>query len=345
MNEIRLGHALSELRQLDTDSVHIIVTSPPYWGQRDYGNDDGIGTEDTVTEYVRSLRDVFHECQRVLRDDGSLVVNIADTYERKERRLIPFALARELQNGGWVCRQDLVWHKSGTKPDPATDRRSRDHEYVFHFVQQRDYWYDGSVADGEHTSVIEAPTANSNLDHTAVYSEPFVESVLDGLAPPTVCAACETPYERSYDRVPRPFADPERDQAQRAREKIESSTLTEDHIEAVQSAGISDVGKAVQTEDGANENTDDVLELAREAKEVLGGYYREFTMVKRVPTAWTKCCSCSTDETVGGVVCDPFIGSGTTAAVARRQGLRYLGVDINDKFVNIARERVSEVSR
>jgi SAM-dependent methyltransferase len=337
------GDAVEQLRRLDEGSVHFIMTSPPYWKQRDYGVESQIGWEDTVDEYIENLVDVFRECYRVLREDGSFVLNVGDAYVNKERQLIPFRLAERLREDvGFVVRQDLVWEKEHGKPDPANDRRANIHEYLFHLTKGRNYWYDESVRDGDHTSVIEAPTATSDLDHVAVYSEELVEEAARGLTPPKVCSQCGTPYERTYDETPRPFADPERPQAKRAYELYEESHLSEEHIEAVQSVGISDVGKATRTEDGAGRNTDEVIELANEAKDVLGGYYREFTMVERVPSGWKQSCSCDAGDD-SGVVLDPFVGSGTTAVVAERYGYHYVGIDVNGDYLDTARQRVGGI--
>lgn len=335
------GDAEEQLSRLEDGSVHCIITSPPYWTQRDYGTDGQLGTEACVTAYVENLVSVFEECHRVLRDDGSLLLNLGDTYTNKSKNQIPARVVLQLQEGvGFKLRQDNIWEKSHSKPDPATDRRATEHEYVFHLTKQGQYWYDGSVTGGDHTSVIEAPTASTEHDHLAVYSEELVAKLMEGVVPPKVCNQCGTPYTRTYERVPRPFCDPERTQAQRAAELYEDSDLTEKHVEAVQSCGISDVGKAVETEDGAGRNSDSVERLAGEAKEVLGGYYREFTMVEKHPVGWESECSCNSTA-VGGVVCDPFVGSGTTAAVAEQHGYRCIGIDINESYLQTARERVN----
>lgn len=343
-NTLISGDAVDVLSRYPDESIHTVVTSPPYWTQRDYGNDDGLGNEDTLWEYRDNLTEVFDQCYRVLRDDGSVLLNLGDTYNNKECQRLPSVLIRQLCDvGEWICRQKLIWVKPHTKPDPARDRRSVTHEYVFHLTKGTDYWYDESVADGDHTSVIEAPTASSDGDHTAVFSEELVEELLEGVVSPKVCVDCGTPYERTYRNVPRPFADPERKQAKRARELYEDSSLTDDHIAAIRAVGISDVGKAVETEDGAGNNAEDVEQRARKAKAVLGGYYREFTMVERMPDGYQQQCDCDS-HAVGGIVCDPFVGSGTTCAVAKREGYRYLGIDCNQTFIENAKDRVGAIT-
>jgi len=341
-DELRCGDVLTELREIPDKSVHVICTSPPYYSLRDYETDGQIGNEETVDEYVERLVEVFSECCRILRDDGSCILNIGDTYTNKERNLTPFRVVTRIrEETDFYLRQDLVWEKSHPKPDPATDRRIDAHEYVFHLSKQRDYWYDETVCDGDHTSVITQPTATSQLDHVAVYSEEFVHAVLAGITPYNVCGSCGTPYEREYERIPRPFTDPDRDQAQRAFELYEQSALTEDHIKAIQAVGISDVGKATRTEDGAGRNAKNIQDRASEAKEVLGGYYREFTMVERHPVGWSQQCSCEA-ETGSAIICDPFVGSATTAVVAGKLGCQYLGIDINEDYIETARERLGD---
>jgi len=340
VNTIYQGDAKSVLASFPDGAVHVLCTSPPYWNQRDYGTEGQLGAEPDVQKYIDRLVAIGYECHRVLRGDGSFMLNIGDTYVDGERQLIPFRVAQRLQDEvGFHLREDLVWDKTNTKPDPADDRRSREHEYVFHLTKGDEYWYDETVTGGEHGSVITAPTATSELDHVAVYSEEFVQQLLTGIVPNHVCERCGTPYERTYEKVPRPFCDPERKQAQRALELYVDSELTEEHISAIRAVGISDVGKAVETEDGAGRNTDRKERLAREAKAVLGGYYREFTMVERVPDGHEQSCSCD-GSSVGAVVCDPFCGSGTTLSVAEDMGCRWVGVDINEQYIKSATQRV-----
>lgn len=338
------GDAVEQLEQLPSDSVHTICTSPPYWGHRDYGHAEQIGTEDTASEYLDNLVSVFRACKRVLRDDGSMFVNIDDTYVEKALQGIPARLAQRLsEDVGFICRNKLIWAKEHAKPDPSQDRRSNTHEYVYHFTLSQDYFYDETAVGGDHTTVITAPTATSQMDHLAVYSEALVAELLDGVTPASVCGDCGTPYERRYEEVPRPFADPDRKQSQRAAELYADSSLTEDHLDAIRAVGISDVGKAAVTEDGSGRNADRMQRLARKAKEVLGGYYREFTMVERIPDGWRQSCRCSAPP-VGAVVCDPFVGSGTTTAVARRNGHRVVGIDINEQYLTEAKQRSTGVS-
>ncbi len=172
---IIVGDALTELRKLPSESVHCCVTSPPYWQLRDYGVDGQMGLEDTPTEYVAGMVKVFREVRRVLRSDGTLWLNLGDTYvskwpsfrlnstdpkprqrrggnwrisqfgnRLKEKDLagIPWRVAFALQADGWYLRSDIIWHKPNPLPESVKDRPTRAHEYVFLLTKSPRYYYD-----------------------------------------------------------------------------------------------------------------------------------------------------------------------------------------------------------
>lgn len=168
------GDAAHVLGLLPTTSVDCIVTSPPYYGQRDYGVATQIGLEQHPQQYIDRLLQVFEAAWRILKPSGSLWVNLGDTYwsgkgrphgpdlKQKHRRflrpqditgprplctpkqllLIPHRFAIAMQDAGWIVRNDNVWHKLNPTPDPVRDRSAAAHEYMFHFVKQRHYHYD-----------------------------------------------------------------------------------------------------------------------------------------------------------------------------------------------------------
>lgn len=137
------GHALEVLRTLPDQSVNCVVTSPPYFGLRDYGTPDQIGLEESPAAYIAALRDVFAEARRVLADDGTLWVNIGDSYVRQKNLLgIPWRLAFALQDDGWILRNAIVWAKPNAMPESVTDRLSNRHELLFMFSRSRRYWFD-----------------------------------------------------------------------------------------------------------------------------------------------------------------------------------------------------------
>ena len=168
------GDALRVLRTLPSESVQCCVTSPPYWGLRDYGHPDQIGLERSPEEYVLKLVDVFKEVRRVLRPDGTLWVNMGDTYSGSGRggnssaitgrganasrglRLpatgpskqllgIPWRVALALQSDGWYLRSCIVWHKPNPMPESVTDRPTNSHEYIFLLANSERYYYNAEA--------------------------------------------------------------------------------------------------------------------------------------------------------------------------------------------------------
>lgn len=172
---------LEGLGQLDSESVHCVVTSPPYWGLRDYGVDGQLGLETTPEEYVARMVEVFSEVRRVLRPDGTLWLNMGDSYTDsgrgddtgstldgsrhsqaecrkvkvretartglapKQLMGMPWRLALALQSDGWWLRSDIIWHKPNPMPESVTDRPTKAHEYLFLLAKSRRYFYDAEA--------------------------------------------------------------------------------------------------------------------------------------------------------------------------------------------------------
>jgi DNA modification methylase len=173
---ILVGDAVTRLRELPDGSVRTCVTSPPYWGLRDYGNDDQIGLEETPSEFVEKLCQVFDEVWRVLADDGTLWVNLGDSYagaslsrasnngragygnpregtfsrlgdglKPKELVGIPWRFAFAMQDRGWYLRQDIIWAKPNPMPESVTDRCTKSHEYIFLLTKNPKYFFDNEA--------------------------------------------------------------------------------------------------------------------------------------------------------------------------------------------------------
>ncbi|OZD65130.1 hypothetical protein CH263_13380 [Rhodococcus sp. 06-1059B-a] len=136
------GDALEIGRQLETESVDCIVTSPPYYGLRDYDEPGQYGTEATPFEYVERLRALFGELYRVLAKDGTLWLNIGDTYRHKDLLGIPWQVALALKSDGWLLRNAIVWTKPNAMPENVTDRFSNRHELVFLLTRAQAYTFD-----------------------------------------------------------------------------------------------------------------------------------------------------------------------------------------------------------
>jgi len=139
---ILVGDVSESLRALPAQSVRCVVTSPPYFGLRDYGHEGQIGLEDTPEAFVERLVGVFREVRRVMTDDGTLWLNIGDSYGKGKNLVgIPWRLAFALQADGWVLRQDIIWHKPNPMPESVKDRCTKAHEYLFLLTKSPRYYF------------------------------------------------------------------------------------------------------------------------------------------------------------------------------------------------------------
>lgn len=136
------GDAESILRTMASGSVDMIVTSPPYYGHRSYGAEREIGQESSPAEYVQRLVAALAEARRVLKDTGTLWLNLGDKYERGELLGMPWRVTLALVDDGWRLRSDIIWHKPNAMPAAIKNRPTVDHEYIFLLAKQNDYYYD-----------------------------------------------------------------------------------------------------------------------------------------------------------------------------------------------------------
>jgi len=144
--QIILGDCLQSMQSLKEKSINCCVTSPPYFGLRDYGVDGQIGLEQTPEEYAVKMVAVFREVRRVLRDDGTLWLNIGDSYGKGKQLLgIPWRLAFALQADGWVLRQEIIWHKPNPMPESVKDRCTKAHEQIFLLSKSPRYYFDSEA--------------------------------------------------------------------------------------------------------------------------------------------------------------------------------------------------------
>lgn len=139
---IATGDCRLSLASMESHSVDCVVTSPPYWLQRDYGFSSQVGQEKTAEEFVESLVQVFMEVHRVLSKTGVCWVNIGDTYQDGDLVGVPWRFAFAMKSAGWILRQDVIWHKPNPMPEPVTSRCVKSHEYVFLFSKEKSYFFD-----------------------------------------------------------------------------------------------------------------------------------------------------------------------------------------------------------
>lgn len=164
-NTILSGDSAQILASLPDDSVHCIVTSPPYYQQRDYSTEIQIGNEDTPEEYVTALQRVFRECWRILRSDGTLWLNLGDKYQDGNLLGMPWRVVLALQSDRWILRSDIIWHKPNAMPSSVKNRPTTDHEYIFLLTKTTDYYYDIDAIREPHVTFSEKSKMKGGRNH------------------------------------------------------------------------------------------------------------------------------------------------------------------------------------
>lgn len=303
----------------------------------------------------------------------------APPIREKSRMLLPhrYAIACE-DRLGLIVRSDLVWSKPNGLPESVTDRCRDSHEYVFHLTRQGRYYSaidevrephiggahpgldtrherSGNVLAPQRSNVTASPlgklpgsvwtipseplvvTAELGVDHFAAFPSELPRRCILGWTPPGYCLECGQARRLA---VISHGLDMSRPQARRAMEL--AATLTDEHIVAIRSVGISDTGRGAATQNGTGKNTPEVYRLADEARQVLGGYAREYLLQR--PTAFGYSCDCPTPDapTRPAVVLDPFAGTGTTIAVAKALGRKGIGIDLSRDYLRLAEWRVND---
>ena len=202
------GDSREFLKTVQSNSAQCIITSPPYWGLRDYGHKRQIGIEDTLQGYLDELRGVFTEVKRILKPNGVLWLNIGDGYTSgnrdyrdgdtkyqarflkkrprtpnglKEKDLlgIPWRVAFMLQTDGWFLRNDIVWHKPNSMPESVKDRPNRNHEYVFLMTKTKKYFFSkAQLKDSNKNSIRSVWTINNKASKSTVHSATFPEELV-----------------------------------------------------------------------------------------------------------------------------------------------------------------------
>jgi len=298
------GDCLEVMKTLENKSVQTCITSPPYWGLRDYGVDGQMGLENTPEEYVAKMVEVFREVRRVLRDDGTLWLNLGDSYAGSGRGLmgdgtpsdrgeakqgtnrgttvgiyerpkwglklkdlvgIPWRVAFALQSDGWYLRQDIIWHKPNPMPESVTDRCTKAHEYIFLMSKSASYYYNNEA--------IKEPSAN--LGKTAI--------------------------------------------------KFGGNKY-----------GNSDDTKHA-TKSG-NEYTDTGTCNKRDVWTVSTRPFKEAHFATFPPQLIEPCVKAGSKA--GDTILDPFSGAGTTGLVAFQHEREFIGIELNPEYAEIAKRRI-----
>jgi DNA modification methylase len=348
LNRVHFGDCLDTLRRMPDGIVQTCVTSPPYYGLRDYGHPGQIGLEASPAEFVQRLVDVFREVRRVLRDDGTAWVNMGDSYagsgrggnsdaitgtgkDESKRAMIqssrrdnapiprsapklagfkpkdlmgvPWMLAFALRADGWYLRQDIIWNKPNPLPESVTDRCAKAHEYIFLLSKGPRYYF----------------------DHGAI-KEPIAASS-------AVRLAQNVDAQAGSDRVPGKTNGPMKAVVAKGNRKtfrgggVYTKGQSFDNDAPVANDS---VGNAPSQSDERNRRS--VWTVA--TRGYSGAHFATF------PEDLIEPCILA-GAPAGGVVLDPFMGSGTTAAVDTRLGRQWIGCELNQEYEALQRERLA----
>lgn len=386
--KILQGDCIEKLRTLRAGSCQMCVTSPPYWGLRDYGVEGQIGQEPTIAEYVAKMVEVFSEVKRVLRDDGTLWLNLGDSYansgnrrsgEGETRNLstdkfhggrahleqrrttgdcgnlkpkdlcgVPWRVAFALQADGWYLRQEIIWCKPGPMPESVTDRCTRSHEHIFLLTKQPNYFYDAFAIQEKAATAPHSP-GNNKLDasrndaasmqntwaedgsrnkrsvwtvassgyagaHFACFPPKLIlPCILAGTSAKGCCAKCGAPYKRILEK-------------ERTATRPGENTKVKEHEKSQNTPG-----KLPFSEKSTQR---------RLPGEVVGNRDPERHVTTTKTTGWESTCDCGSDEVKPCVVIDPFLGSGTSIAVALSKNRRAIGIELNPEYIELAEQRI-----
>lgn len=306
IDKIYQGDSLEVLKTFEDNSIDCCVTSPPYYALRDYGVDGQIGLEDSPEEYIKRLTEVFMEVNRVLKPNGTLWLNIGDSYNGnkvgntevvKNKKVsesnyfhkklwsgakpkdligIPWMLAFSLRNAGWYLRQDIIWHKPNPMPESVKDRCTKSHEYIFLMTKSQKYYFD-------------------------------YEAIREQANPNYISKNIRCGGNKYGDK--------------------------NGHNAQIYSGNVYEQKKKDKIQGGAYyvRNKRDVWSInVKPNKEAHFATYP--------PELVSNCIIAGCPE--GGVVLDPFIGSGTTGIVANKLGRHYVGIELNPEYVKMAERRI-----
>jgi DNA modification methylase len=362
---ILTGDCRTMLATLPAESVHCCVTSPPYYGLRDYQVDGQIGLEQTPDAYVAELVAVFREVRRVLRPDGCLWLNLGDSYngsggaggdysagglkegqprypgrnvqtlKPKDLIGIPWHVAFALQADGWWLRSDVIWAKPNPMPESVTDRPTKAHEYVFLLTKSSTYFYDAqAIAEPSLNAGVVVTNNNEKNGQMGKYG-----ATRGGFLKPEGVTVAATRNRRSVWSIStKPY------------KESHFATMPPEIPDLCIRAGTSAHGccatcgapwqRIVNREQvGERDDTGRTHSMASQRNGKTPVPERGWQTITTT-TGWKPSCTCEADVTPCTVL-DPFTGSGTTGAVAISLGRNFIGCELNPEYVTLANRRIS----
>lgn len=354
LNRCHFGDVREVLRRMIADGVRVntIVTSPPYWGLRDYGHPGQIGLEPTVHEFIATIVEVFDLCRQVLADDGTAWVNMGDSYSGtrgaawgpseastsarmtasrrrddhpvprndvrvaglKPKDLVgqPWRLAFALQDAGWWLRQDIIWSKPNPMPESVRDRCTKAHEYIFLLSKSEKYYFDQEA-------ILEPVSPNTHARLSQDVQAQVGSTRANGGAKTNgnmKAVGRGTGVGWGYtDTDPKP----------RARKVSGGDDATKNNASF-------DRAMAIMPNE---RNRRSVWTVATEA--FKGAHFATY------PTKLIEPCILA-GAPAGGIVLDPFFGSGTTGQVAQQLGRQFIGIELNPEYAPLQAERLRQLS-
>ena len=371
LNKIYQGDTLEVLKTFPNESIDMCITSPPYWNLRDYGKEGQLGNEEDYADYLNKLNDIFKEVKRVLKDGGSCWVNIGDTYSpnnstgvKKQSLMgIPDRFKLNMINDGWLCRNEIIWHKPNAMPSSAKTRFNNDFEKMYFFTKSDLYFFN--------TQYEEAKTKAKNYGKTSVkkdskyIDEEQEKSVRQGMSKSRGTKLIEV----------RPFLPAQEEFVNFMRSKTSIKTIAKEvqdikkttiehwfrrDVKGFSYPSIDDWNKIKYMLDDYSEEfqnmdykmtyfeyeTDDInknLHKGRikravwsiNTKPFKGGHFAPFPP-ELVETPIKACCP------ENGVVLDCFMGSGTTGMVAKMLNKNYVGIELNEDYIELAVDRINK---
>jgi len=325
------GDAVEVLSRCPPGVIDCCMTSPPYWRKRSYAA-GGIGAEESWDDYVTSLLAVLGEVRRVLRPTGSLWLNLGDAYVNKGLVGLPWRVAlRLVDQQGWILRNEVVWHKVKGGPDNATDRLRNVHEHLFHLVlRNRGYHYDAdAIRSRPREARVQGGAVVSATGVRGVRYRRQIELSTDLTEAEKTAAGAELDATLAEIAAGR-LADFR--MVIRGRQR---TTHSDSRAVSGRARELRDRGYYFLRYDPRGARPGDVWQILPENTHGRAAHYAPYPAdLCRVPLLAT--CP------PGGVVLDPFCGTGTTNLVATELSRRSIGIDLADEYLDIARRRCGE---
>ena len=371
------GCCLDTLAKLEPQSVHCCVTSPPYYALRDYGVDGQIGLEETLDEYIAKMVDVFRGVWRVLRDDGCLWLNIADSYasggkggggsymqERgdgswqhrskangwrqeagykpKDMLGVPWQLAFALRADGWFLRDAVIWHKPSPMPSSQRDRCTNAYEFVFQLTKRGRYFFDMEAVKTKASRQWWLEPLERPADRGETKAQPAIaNNAPSNSNPRNVWRIASEGYSEAHFAT-FPSALPAK--------CIKASTSEYGCCAACGAPWKRIVSKErVPTRPGTNTKTDsktwDVSSIPTpdgwDKANVIGNRDPKRHTTETRTTGWEPTCDCECEERQPAVVLDPFSGAATTGIACRQLGRHYIGLELNPEYLELSARRLA----